>query len=177
MITYLDVSENFQYKDGSLYWKISKGPAKKGQRAGTLNRTGYRNIFFNRRCYREHRLIWLLFNGYFPEGDIDHINRVKDDNRIENLREISRFCNQLNCNIAKNNRTGITGVKLLPDGRYLASISDKGKKIHLHVSRDLTEAVAHRAAAEEFLGVDQLTMTPAHIFIQKYKEEEHEHTK
>ena len=49
-------------------------------------------------------------NGYFPEYEIDHINGVRDDNRIVNLRHVSKVCNLQNCTKSKNNTSSFPGV-------------------------------------------------------------------
>ena len=48
--------------------------------------------------------------GYLPENDVDHINRIRDDNRWCNLRHVSRVCNIRNRDKFKNNTSGVTGV-------------------------------------------------------------------
>ncbi|MBK8106016.1 MAG: HNH endonuclease [Betaproteobacteria bacterium] len=57
---------------------------------------GYRQVRVNGKQYREHHLVWLLHNGRMPSGELDHINCVRDDNRIENLRECTREQNTQN---------------------------------------------------------------------------------
>ena len=78
-----------RYEDGCLYWikpgKCSR--AKPGDRAGFLDANGYRRIEHRRVRAREHRIVWILHHGEIPAGlQIDHINRDRSDNRIENLR-------------------------------------------------------------------------------------------
>ncbi|CAB4195454.1 HNH nuclease [uncultured Caudovirales phage] len=80
--------EIFDYKDGELY-------RKNGKIAGGLHRTGYRNIRVNGILYPSHRLIWIYHNGAIDENmQMDHINGIKDDNHIENLRLVTA---QQNC--------------------------------------------------------------------------------
>src|SRR5260221_6319813 len=73
---------------GFLIHKRTIGMANSGTRAGYKTRGGYRHICIDRKDYFEHNLIWFLVNGSWPpEGlEIDHINRVRDDNRPKNLR-------------------------------------------------------------------------------------------
>jgi hypothetical protein len=79
----------FQYRNDGLYWnrKISTKIII-GNRAGTTNKfNGYRYIKFDGYTTTEHRLVYIYFNGDIPKGmTIDHINRSRADNRIENLR-------------------------------------------------------------------------------------------
>lgn len=90
-----EVSEFLQYSNGKLFWL--KAPSKRiraGSQAGTLRPTGYRQVRILGKSYLEHHLIWYLHTGKWPVFDIDHINRKRDDNRIENLREVTH---QFNC--------------------------------------------------------------------------------
>lgn len=67
-----------------------------GQEAGAVYGDGYRMVSVNGRCYRVARLIWLYMTGEWPRRTIDHINRVRDDDRWENLRDVSQRENTLN---------------------------------------------------------------------------------
>lgn len=93
-----EIKELFEYRDGGLYWKVNKAKKIKiGHRAGSVMNTGYRCIVINSRTYLEHRLIWVYFNGDISNDmEVDHINRIKIDNRIENLRIVSLGINALN---------------------------------------------------------------------------------
>ena len=68
-----------------------------GQPKGWVCENGYMyvNTKFGNKVLA-HRLAWLLHHGEWPKGDIDHINRNRSDNRIENLRDVSRSANLLN---------------------------------------------------------------------------------
>ena len=59
---------------------------------------GYLQVRVDRKHYRVHRLICEAFHGLCPEGkgEVDHINRKKDDNRPENLRWVTHQENILN---------------------------------------------------------------------------------
>lgn len=67
-----------------------------GKTAGRIDAKGYRVVTFRQKKYKAHRLVWLYVNGHFPFGEIDHINRNRSDNRIENLRDVNRFTNMRN---------------------------------------------------------------------------------
>lgn len=81
---------------GHLIWKDGK---RKGQRADRPDGRGYTSVHDSRRSvrtkYKAHRLIWLMHHGSL-DGEIDHINRDRADNRIENLRLCDRCTNQSN---------------------------------------------------------------------------------
>lgn len=103
---------------------------KVGDIAGTKTCNGYIAIRINWKSYRAHRLAWLYVNGKFPKYQIDHINNVRDDNRIINLREST---NQQNCHNRKFNTNGKTlplGVSIMGK-KYQAQIRLDGKLIYL----------------------------------------------
>src|SRR5690606_33892628 len=86
------------------------GSAFSGDVAGTLGSDGYITIMIARVAYKAHRLAWFYVYGTWPPDQIDHINRIKHDNRIKNLRLSTASLNGRNCSKRKNNSSGITGV-------------------------------------------------------------------
>ena len=144
------LKELLEYKDGEMFWKISRGPAKAGDLAGCLHKsTGYWHIKINRRAYKRSRLIWLYHHGYFPENEIDHINRVKTDDRIENLRHVSAQCNIRNQGMRCDNTSGITGVCWEKrHHKWQAQIRANGKTKNLGFFDDITDAIWARFQAE-----------------------------
>ena len=140
----------FDYKDGSLYWKNDRGSnAKAGARAGRLLSTGYRSIHVSGRRYQEHRLIFLWWHGVLPE-QIDHVNRDKADNRIENLRRCTHSTNQVNTN-SRQSKSGIRGVRMVDKtGRWMARVYKDGKEIRVGTFATLEEAsAAYRSKMRE----------------------------
>src|SRR5574343_637952 len=95
---------------GVFTWKIHKGRTYPGDKAGSINSIGYWQIMINQVNYLAHRLVYLWLDGYWPENQIDHINRIRSDNRRENLREVSQSCNNINSNVRCDNKTKVTGV-------------------------------------------------------------------
>lgn len=82
---------------GVFLWKKKIAKCIKiGNRAGFINGKGYERISINRTQHQSHRLAWLYVHGTMPEQQIDHINRIKTDNRIANLRDVSPSTNQEN---------------------------------------------------------------------------------
>ena len=124
----MDYNELFKYRDGKLYNKINRNNrASKGDRSGTLSPSGYRMSHVNGKNIREHRVIWEMLNGKIPKGlQIDHINRIKDDNRIENLRVVTGSVNRHN-----NNGVGVKIDKRALARPYTAHIKNKQKSIHI----------------------------------------------
>jgi hypothetical protein len=104
------VKQLFDYRNGKLYWKEDRGANKvKGLHAGSIDSRGYRVVQVNKKIYKEHRLVFLYFNGTLPKT-LDHINRDKADNRIENLRAVSDALNAQNRKAHKNNVAGHKNV-------------------------------------------------------------------
>lgn len=166
-LTAEDVRRLFHYdpSTGVFTHATDTNRKKVGDVAGKRIPAGYRRIKLNGRTYAEHRLAWLYVHGVWPKEEIDHINRVKDDNRIENLREANRTQNCINV-AARGKSTGILGVYFgMHDGlpRYLAYITVRRKTIKLGVYKTLAEARTARWAAE--IVVNSLDV-PSHFNIK-----------
>ena len=100
------------------------------------------------KAYFAHRVIWAIVHNEWPE-QIDHINGVKDDNRIENLRSVSNAENGKNKKRQSNNASGVCGVYWHNrDSKWVAQIKFGGKKKHLGYFTDFDDAVAARKTAE-----------------------------
>ncbi|MGL9722000.1 HNH endonuclease [Symbiopectobacterium sp.] len=102
---------NYDPIEGVFTWAVKPNRRIRiGDTAGTLHKHGYVYITINKKLYRAHRLAWFFFFGRWPEKEIDHINGVKNDNRISNLREATSSQNHQNEKIPKNNKSGVKGV-------------------------------------------------------------------
>jgi len=102
-----------------------------GSLAGGINSDGYTTIRIDNRAYLAHRLIWKMHHGTEPNV-IDHINRNRNDNRIENLRNCTTSDNASNRSMHKNNTSGITGVSWKRDKKkWGAQITMHGRCIKL----------------------------------------------
>lgn len=91
-------NDYLEYVEGGLYWKRKPAKAsliKVGDRVGCLDKDGYRKFTLCGKYYREHRVIFFMHHGYWPEL-VDHIDRDISNNRIENLREASPKLNSRN---------------------------------------------------------------------------------
>ena len=145
-------------EDGRLIWKSKDGASKTkiGSVAGSVCKyRGYRSIRMKGHAWRENRLVWLIHNGEWPAGEVDHINGSRDDNRIENLRVVTFSQNQQNTGLPRNNTSGYRGVFFLPSKqRYRASIGYGGKRVILGDFVTLSEAAsAYEAARAKYHGV------------------------
>ena len=174
MITQSRVKELFDYDalSGSLIWSKAKKPnqIEAGTVAGTpLGTKGYIRITVDGKSYLCHRLIYLYHHGYLPENEVDHTDQDPTNNRIENLREVSKSCNLRNSKVSARNTSGIKGVSWHKRiGKWLVRITN-GEEIYLGYFDDFTEAVAHRLAAEQALDWSSCNRkTSANIYIDNY---------
>jgi hypothetical protein len=134
MLTQERVRYLFTYdeKNGLLLRNLKRGKGLPGKPSLCKDKDGYHVVGIDNKNYRTHRVIWLYVYGEFPEGYLDHINRIRTDNRIENLREVSYAQNRENVDANHNNRSGLKGVWLHKQTKkWCASIGHKVKNIHL----------------------------------------------
>lgn len=117
--------------------------------AGSITNNGYVYISINKKRYLAHKLAWLFVHKEWAM--VDHINRIRHDNRIENLRKTTYQLNAANRNPVPNN-TGFKGV-YYRRGRYEVGIKINQRRIHLGVFDTLEEAhLAYIEAAETLFG-------------------------
>jgi hypothetical protein len=118
------LKEHFYYKDGQLFSKYFKSNRKIDAEVGIKNRYGYKAAKFQKNSFYVHRLIWCLLNGDLKGMDIDHINGIRDDNRIENLRLVNRTQNNSNLRLAKkSSKTKLLGASYKKSmNKYIAQI-------------------------------------------------------
>ena len=103
-----------------------------GERVGTRGARGYLQATIGSRKYMLHQLIWVWVHGSWAPADIDHINRVRDDNRLKNLRPATRSENNHNASLSQANTSGYTGVCWdVRRRQWLASIRFAGKTHNL----------------------------------------------
>ena len=130
----------FLYKNGKLFWKSKLNQfsrVKIGSETGYLASDGYIRTKIKQKLYGNHQIIFLMFNGYIPE-QVDHINRDRLDNRIENLRAATNSQNQHNKSIAKNNTSGIQGVTWNKNAKkWYVQLMFKKKQMYFGAYKDL----------------------------------------
>jgi hypothetical protein len=127
--------------------------------AGSPHPKGYIHITVNGKKYLAHRLAWVYMTGSWPSDQIDHINCIKSDNRIDNLREATNSENHQNKPLQSNNKSGFKGVHYAVNkDRWVAYIKipkgheDIGKRvtnrIHLGSFKTKDAAIKVRREAE-----------------------------
>lgn len=137
----------YEPETGNFYWIAdthSRGPSKIGEKAGCFHGRGYvRIVILGHKMYA-HRLAWLLTHGHVPR-EIDHINGNPSDNRLRNLREVTRTQNNAN-------RDGVRGY-YESRGKFHAKIESNGVSHYLGSFEDENEAqAAYHVAANKLFG-------------------------
>ena len=150
---YLKSKLNFDSNTGLFTYAKNVNRFKKGDISGHLNNDGYIAISIDKKIYNAHRLAWLYIYGYMPTEQIDHINHIRTDNRISNLREATHTENDRNAKKRHDNTSGVTGVSWhKKDKRWSARINTDGNRINLGSFVEYHEAVNARKNAETLYG-------------------------
>ena len=145
MLTHQRICELFEYSDGQLIRRISVKGSPIGAPIGTRKPKGYMVAVVDGKMYRVHHLVWMYHNGYFAK-ELDHINRVRDDNRIENLRVCTHSQNLGNSRPRVHRYKGVTLCKTT--GKWRAQLNG-----HLGRFDTIEEAaLAYNTAATEHYG-------------------------
>lgn len=149
LFTWLDrPASHFNTKRGRSIFKAVYA----GKQAGDLSREGYVVIGLFGKLYKAHRLAWMHVFGELPKDWIDHINRNRSDNRIENLRLATPKLNAENASMRSDNRSGVKGVSWHQKSKsWVAQISHHRKKIHIGCFQTVEAAADARLRVEEKL--------------------------
>lgn len=143
-----EIASEFRYENGKLYFKQSRPGRSRHKPAGHIRSDLYVAVRLKGQTYLAHRVVWCLHYGYWPTELIDHINGIRYDNRIENLREVTVAENRLNIRRTRND-SGIVGVTWAKkEGNWRASININGKGVNLGHFSDINDAIVARKAAE-----------------------------
>ena len=135
------VKELFEYKDGELYWKLPRSKIKVGNKVGWTDFLNYKVTEINVKHYKLHKLIFLMFYGYMPKY-IDHIDGNPENNKIENLREVTHSQNMMNSKKKKNNTTGYKNVLIdKTSGKYRVQIRHNKKTFRSKLQDSLENAI------------------------------------
>lgn len=153
MLTQAKLKEVLHYdpETGVFTWKVPIANCiRVGAVAGSKDSYGYHKIAIKGKTYKAHRLAWLYTHGKFPEEAIDHINGIRDDNRIANLRAVTAQENQRNQKKYVHNTSGVVGVHWHKrHKKWNARIFADNKRIHLGSFSDIALAIEARKAAEK----------------------------
>lgn len=137
---------HYEPTTGAFTWRVRRGRVRPGQVAGRVGNRGYVKILLAGEYWLAHRLAWAIVHGALPNADrqIDHINRVRHDNRLANLRLVTQSENILNSDHFGCRRTQSRGTTFIArTSRWQAQISIQGRNTYLGLF--VTEAEAHAA--------------------------------
>jgi uncharacterized protein YeaC (DUF1315 family) len=159
-IAYLRQRLRYDPQTGKLNWLAHAGssPAWNGRWAGReagshAPSDGYSKVALDRRMLKAHRVAWAVHHGVWPAGEIDHINHIKTDNCIANLRDVTLLENRRNQRMKQNNTSGVTGVSWCKQTQsWKAQIHPARKCVHLGRFVCLKDAIDARKAAEARYG-------------------------
>lgn len=146
---------HYEPTTGVFRWRISLSNRKPvGTIAGYIERHGYRCIRIEPRRYKAHRLVWLYVTGAWPKDQLDHINGVRTDNRVSNLREATRIENNRNSKFYANNTSGFRCVRWVARAKkWEAYIGFRGRHTYLGLFPTPEEAsAAYEAARVRYFG-------------------------
>lgn len=133
--------------EGAFVWRGYKGFKRTdlvGKRAGTDDGKGYTIIKVDQVIYPAHVLVWLHAKGEWPQHEIDHINGEHSDNRIENLRDVTRGVNAQNIRRPQSGKPSALPLGVSPSrGLFVAQIRIAGRQTNL--GRFATPETAHAA--------------------------------
>lgn len=136
---------NYDPLSGDFFWTKNAYINVIGKKAGCINKDGYWQIRLNNKTYLSHRLAYLYVNGSMPKDMIDHINGIRSDNRICNLRDADSTVNNQNMRAKhKDSQSKYLGVfKNKTCKTSVAFIGVNGKQLYL--GSFPTEELAHEA--------------------------------
>lgn len=151
---------------GVLTWRKRDGESRGvktfnthfgGEQAGTIDKGhGYQRVKMHGKLYLAHRIAWTIFHNYWP-NEVDHINQVRTDNRISNLREVTRAENMRNKKRYKNNMSGASGVYWhVQHRKWYADVGVNGKHVFVGLFSSKHDAQKAREDAANKLGYTKL---------------------
>lgn len=148
---YLTDNLNYDPETGTFTWKIPGKGRIMGKPLGSNHSNGYIELRFAGKLYLVHRLAWFHCTGSWPKYHIDHKDNDRTNNRISNLRDVTRTINNQNLGKAQSNsKTGTLGVRQCKD-RFHANIGVNSKNIFLGSFPTLESAAeAYRLGKEKY---------------------------
>jgi hypothetical protein len=141
---------SYDPETGSMTWLKSRGTKKAGSKAGCVS-SRYIKIGIDGRLYPAHRIAILIMTGDWPNGDTDHSDLDKINNKWENIRPSSRSQNRANTAVRPDNKLGVKGIRM-HKGTYEVRVKKNGKTTHIYC-KTLAEAMAaHRGLSSKMFG-------------------------
>ncbi|UYE95795.1 hypothetical protein HAAEEKHM_00075 [Sinorhizobium phage AP-16-3] len=177
---YLRLRLRYDPETGKLFWREAPASEFKlprihlawnkrfaGKEVGSLLNTGYLYINLKKQVMLVHRVIFAMVHGYWPD-QVDHINHVRTDNRLANLREVSGVGNAQNTSLPSDNTSGRIGVYWFKQrGCWYARIKVEDKNHHLGYFAKKEDAIAAREDAERRFGFHPNHGLPANDNVRK----------
>lgn len=149
MIRRPGINVEYDPDTGNMFYIEDGGPRVRASE--TLSKAtddGYRNVWINGKRIKQHRLAWYLVHGRWPL-EVDHINGVRHDNRLCNLREVNRRTNTMNTKTRKDSRSGIKGVHWSKrDSLWIVTINHNRERVYLGCYKSLLDAASACKRAE-----------------------------
>jgi len=148
----MDIKDVISYDPftGILTRKINRAKHLAGEVVGSVNGNGYLTTKFKSKSIKCHQIAWFLTYDYWPK-EIDHIDGNRLNNKLENLREVTRQENVRNTQVYKNSPFNIHGISKRGN-KYRAYITVNNKLIQLGSHLKLETAIIIRKAAEAWWG-------------------------
>jgi len=142
---------DYDPETGIFRWKqFRRWSAKEGDFAGYINKRGYHKISVDGVDYSAHRIAWKIFYNEEPSDIIDHVDRNKQNNKIENLRLATNQQNCMNVEVKKNNTSGVKGVYFnKKQQKWVARIGFNYNKINLGSFEKIEDAARAYKNAEK----------------------------
>lgn len=151
---------HYDPETGKFKWIVRRKGVIPNKDAGCLKKDGYIHIGICGEKYLASRLAWLYTHGYFPENEIDHIDRNTTNDSLENLREVSHSCNMKNKGTQKNNKSGVSGVRWFEQtSRWVVRINSNKVQYNIGYFISKDDAVKARWEAEKKYGFPNCNTT------------------
>ncbi|WP_096978476.1 HNH endonuclease signature motif containing protein [Escherichia coli] len=154
----MDWSHYFVYDEnsGNLIWKVKpSAKVKIGSIAGHLDHDGYISVKLHKHTHPAHCIIWEMHNGPIPVGyEVDHLDHIRSNNKLNNLRLVTRKENQRNQKLHKRNTSGFSGIyweKAINKWR-VRIMGNNGKSLSFGCFNNKDDAIAARNKAYADLG-------------------------
>ena len=160
MITQEELKKTIVYDPdtGLMRWLISPSAGVKiGDIAGSKSENGrgksYVKVRLKGSNYYAHRLAWLYMSGSLPQGEIDHVDGDGQNNKLINLRSVSRKDNMRNRKKPSHNKSGVSGVHWNKEiNKWVVQIVSDKKKFTVGYYGDINDAIRSRKEAENKFG-------------------------